>query len=111
MLLRAGCNPNTLDEKAFLPLHYAAQEGHFHTVKCLLHYGSMVTVENEYGDAPLHTAVRYGNADLLPLILAVDPKRDFGNNGNIPEKVANTEHLNLQNAVRRTFLTISEPFL
>ena len=41
LLLRAGCNPNTLDEKAFLPLHYAAQEGHFHTVRCLILYGSM----------------------------------------------------------------------
>ena len=47
LLLRAGSNPNVLDAKSFLPLHYAAQEGHFNTVKCLLLYGSMVTVENE----------------------------------------------------------------
>ena len=47
LLLRAGANPNVLDEKAFLPLHYACQEGHFNTVKCLLLYGSMVTVETE----------------------------------------------------------------
>ena len=47
LLLRAGANPNTLDEKSFLPLHYACQEGHFNTVKCLVLYGSMVTIENE----------------------------------------------------------------
>ena len=47
LLLRAGANPNAADQKAFLPLHYACQEGHFNTVRCLLIYGSMVTVENE----------------------------------------------------------------
>ncbi|TRY77099.1 hypothetical protein TCAL_15900, partial [Tigriopus californicus] len=47
LLLRAGANPNTLDEKSFLPLHYACQEGHFHTVRCLLFFGSMVSIENE----------------------------------------------------------------
>ena len=62
-------------------------------------------MENEYGDAPLHTSVRYGHSDLLPLVLAVDIRRDFNNasasNASaIPEKLANTDHLNLQNAVR-----------
>eukprot|EP00095_Tigriopus_kingsejongensis_P007487 maker-scaffold580_size130538-snap-gene-0.26 protein:Tk07487 transcript:maker-scaffold580_size130538-snap-gene-0.26-mRNA-1 annotation:"d chain transport of drugs by the multidrug transporter acrb involves an access and a deep binding pocket that are separated by a switch-loop" len=47
LLLRAGANPNTLDEKTFLPLHFACQEGHFHTVRCLLIYGTMVSIENE----------------------------------------------------------------
>ena len=66
-----------------------------------------VTVENEYGDAPLHTTVRYGHSDLLPLVLAVDIRRDFNNaaaaaNAGVPEKLANTDHLNLQNAVRFT---------
>ena len=63
-----------------------------------------MTVENEYGDAPLHTSVRYGHSDLLPLVLAVDIRRDFSNAASattaIPEKLANTDHLNLQNAVR-----------
>ena len=46
-LIRKGANVNKLDEKSFLPLHYACQEGHFNTVRCLLMAGSLVTVEND----------------------------------------------------------------
>ncbi len=98
LLLRAGANPNAVDQKAFLPLHYACQEGHFNTVRCLLIYGSMVTVENEYGDAPVHTAVRYGHSDLLPLLLSVDLRRDFDRR-RVPDRYQGIDHLNLQNAV------------
>ena len=71
---------------------------------------AQVTVENEYGDAPLHTTVRYGHSDLLPLVLAVDLRRDFNNAAgaaNLPEKFAKTDHLNLQNAVRENTLLCS----
>ncbi len=52
----------------------------------------------QYGDAPLHTAVRYGHIDVLPLILSVDLRRDFDRR-RIPERYEEIDHLNLQNAV------------
>ena len=52
----------------------------------------------QYGDAPVHTAVRYGHADLLPLLLSVDLRRDFDRR-RIPDRYNGVEHLNLQNAV------------
>lgn len=99
LLLRSGANPNITDNRSFLPLHYACQEGYIDPARLLLLFGSNVNVENEYGDSPIHTATRYGHCNIVALLLTTEHRR------NLDEEALNYEwnehqHINLTNAVR-----------
>ena len=59
----------------------------------------------QYGDSPLHTATRYGHAELLPVLLSVDLRRDYMRKTTTTTTIINENqrHINLQNAVRTKY--------
>ena len=51
------------------PLHVAACEGHYETVKYLLEYGAPVHVRDRFGHSPLDDAVRFVRFDIIKLLM------------------------------------------
>ena len=66
-----GGNVNARDLKNFTPLHYGCLGGHTKDTRILLDSGANVTLLNEYGDAPIHTAARYNRLKIIPHLLAL----------------------------------------
>lgn len=59
-LLKAGANPNTLNEHHLTPLHQAAYWGELQIVELLLEYGARADLDNGKGWTPLHSAAVSG---------------------------------------------------
>ena len=76
-----NCNKEKLNKKkqqfinrpnfcGFTALHLASQNGHNQSTRELLYAGCSTTIQNDYGDSPLHTAVRYGHAGVLRILIS-----------------------------------------
>ena len=55
-----------MDNRRFLPIHYACQFGHTDVVKILLNHGSSVLEHNEVG----HTSLFFVVSDILGVLVA-----------------------------------------
>lgn len=59
-LLKAGADPNAMNEHHLTPLHQAAYWGETEIVELLLQYGAKVNADNGKGWTPLHSAAVAG---------------------------------------------------
>ncbi|XP_072217990.1 ankyrin repeat and EF-hand domain containing 1a [Leuresthes tenuis] len=62
-ILRRGGNPNSLDQKRFTAVHYAAMWGFFEVIQVLSAYSADMGVINQDSCTPLHYAALTGNAN------------------------------------------------
>ena len=76
---KANVNLQTLDKK-MAPLHLAACKGQTEVAKELIAApGVTLDVENFVGDTPLHEAVRYGQKEVVQLLIDKGADKDFPN--------------------------------
>ena len=61
------CSPK--DSKGWMPIHYAAQNGHLHLCQFILKNINTENLRNYVGDTPLHAAARNGHLKVCALIL------------------------------------------
>jgi len=71
LLLDAGANVNvTTKSESRTPLHLACLNGYIDTAKLLLNCATCdVNVKDYYGNTPLHTVIKIGNAKFVALLL------------------------------------------
>jgi len=67
--MRHGADPNIVDMRHRIPLHYAADNGHIDVCKLLLDFGSLVDVQDEGGSSCADLAGDYGHEGCCFLIL------------------------------------------
>ena len=70
-LLQQGEDPNLQDELGMTALHCAAKKGYTSIVALLIRYHAAVDARavSWKGEAPIHYAVKYGQADVLEMLL------------------------------------------
>lgn len=69
ILLESGANPNVQappqDTSRRTPLHDAINHGNEENAKILMQYGADVTVEDAWGNTPLHLAAKHSSIQVL----------------------------------------------
>ena len=67
----------------------AAENSQLNIVKLLLNKKPELNIQNQYGDTPLHNAVRAGNIDIVSeLVIAGADINIKNNNGKLPIDIA-----------------------
>ncbi|CAJ3070006.1 ankyrin repeat domain-containing protein [Burkholderia pseudomallei] len=61
--LRAGANPNSVDDYEIAPIHLAARWGTREKVEALVRAGATLSLQDGLRATPLHWAAHFGNAD------------------------------------------------
>ncbi|XP_048405158.1 ankyrin repeat and SOCS box protein 15-like isoform X1 [Stegostoma tigrinum] len=68
VLLEYGANPNEADNSGHLPIHRAAQKGHYLALKLLIFVTRKSAIRRS-GISPIHSAADGGNAQCLELLI------------------------------------------
>jgi uncharacterized protein len=68
VLVANGADINKLGEEGFTPLHYAAEQGHLDTVRCLLSLGA-ANLQDRNGNTPSSLAKGLGHTAIYGLLL------------------------------------------
>lgn len=70
-LLQAGCKVNDVQyaDSKYMPLHFAAMEGHGRLARMLIAQGAPVDARASGGMSPLFLAAKYGKAGVAKLLL------------------------------------------
>lgn len=69
ILLKAGANPNALDDKGKTPLVVAAQTGGVRSMKILLDFGADINSVTAIGSTALHTSFYFGTVGTAEALL------------------------------------------
>ncbi|XP_072915217.1 dynein axonemal heavy chain 12-like isoform X2 [Hemitrygon akajei] len=85
VLLEYGANPNTPDNAGHLPIHRAAQEGHYLALKLLIPVTQKSAIKRS-GISPIHLAADNGSIQCLELLI----ESGFDVNAIINEEIAAT---------------------
>jgi len=70
-LLKAGANPNILQQGGMTPLHEAVYNANFELVDLLLDHGANPHLSNDEGDSPLQLSQARGEAEITSRMAAV----------------------------------------
>jgi ankyrin repeat protein len=65
MLLEAGADPNTKQERGFVPLHSAAANGNAAIVELLLKHGAVADAKADDGKSPADLAAEAGHKEIV----------------------------------------------
>jgi len=68
-LIKHGCDPNMANSDGQTALHVASQCDNVMIAECLIKHGIYIDVMDESGNTALHYAVRYGNHDMIKLLI------------------------------------------
>lgn len=69
LLLEAGASVSIADQALWVPLHWAAQNGHDLVVELLVDAGAEIEIADGHGVRPLHLAAQSGNERCVELLL------------------------------------------
>jgi ankyrin repeat protein len=77
LLIFYGADINALDKGNWSPLHLAARNGHFYTVKILVAEGSNMNCQDlKHGWTPLHSAIIAGHTRVAKLLIGLQARID-----------------------------------
>lgn len=69
------CKPNMVYPYNPTPVHVAAENNDFKTVKLLVEHGADVTIKDKYGERPYHCAEKNKNEEMIQFIKSLEPKQ------------------------------------
>jgi ankyrin repeat protein len=78
-LIDRGADINAPDWRNFTPV-FVAFKGHVQSARMLLERGAVIDIRNQYGETPLHQALRWGEIELVRLFL------EHGADPNLPNR-------------------------
>ena len=83
VLIDAGADLHTKDEKQHSPLHYASESGALDVVKMLVEAGTRVRATDDEGWTCLHLAARFGHTETVRYLVGLpDDDLDFRDSDN-----------------------------
>eukprot|EP00998_Keelungia_sp_KM082_P010831 NODE_7044_length_608_cov_97.958420_g7021_i0.p1 GENE.NODE_7044_length_608_cov_97.958420_g7021_i0~~NODE_7044_length_608_cov_97.958420_g7021_i0.p1 ORF type:complete len:167 (+),score=19.65 NODE_7044_length_608_cov_97.958420_g7021_i0:71-502(+) len=105
--LNKGADPNIVDtegEHGYVPLMWAASEGHVPTLQLLVSKGGKINTPDRQGETPLFKAVRNKRTDAVKWMVSAEGGADVHhkkNNGTIAISIAaNNGHQEIQDALK-----------
>lgn len=69
------CKPDMVYPYNSTPVHIAAQNNDFETVKLLVKKGADVTIKDKYGERPYNCAVANGNEEMKAFLKSLEPEK------------------------------------